>query len=213
VAAPRLNVDVIPEVGRPGAISELLGEALALRDRLRQAQEELAAAQADLEAQERRDVEATAARIRSGADPGTPPPAIQKARHVVELATRTAAALTLANEAAQTDVVAALAEHADTWGATLDAEQQRARERAREAFAALQASLDEIRTAASGAAWVRSGASDSRWDRPQRRMLVGTAAPSSARRTMNSQPLGADELFAYLHELIEPMPTPGAVSA
>jgi hypothetical protein len=42
----RVAIDAIPTLGQPEAVFTALGEAVELRDRLRQANEELAAAQA-----------------------------------------------------------------------------------------------------------------------------------------------------------------------
>jgi hypothetical protein len=66
----RVALDVIPQIGRPDEVATALAEAADLRDRHREANEALAAAQAELERQEQADVAAAAERIRSGAAPG-----------------------------------------------------------------------------------------------------------------------------------------------
>jgi hypothetical protein len=69
--------------------------------------------------------------------------------------------------------------------------------------------MHEVGRAASAGAWLRSAASDQRFDRPAPTMLLATAARSSARLTANGAPLRVPELVAFLREsLDEPTPTP-----
>jgi hypothetical protein len=100
--ATRLNVDTIPQLARPNPVEGAISEATDLRARLRAAQEEVASLQADLERLEADDVADAARRLRDGVQPGSIPPAISKAKHAVEPASRNARALALASEAALT---------------------------------------------------------------------------------------------------------------
>jgi hypothetical protein len=208
-----IDVDVIPEIARPEAVDRVLAEALSLRDRLRAAQEELAAAQADLERQEQADVAQAAERIRSGEAPGAIPAAIAKSRQKVELAKRNANALALASEAAQHDLAETMTTNADAWLATLDEETERARKRGRAAIEQLEVATHEIGDAASATSWLRSGIDDGRFDRQPRAMLVGSVATSSKRRTANSEPLAAREILDYCRELLVEPSQPAARAA
>jgi hypothetical protein len=209
-----IDVDVIPEIARPEAVDKVLAEALSLRDRLRAAQEELAAAQADLERQEQADVAQAAERIRSGAAPGAIPAAISKSRQKVELAKRNASALALASEAAQRDLAETMTTNADEWLGRIETATVDSRERAAAALAALASALDEMGTAASASAWVQNGQTDSRWDRRSTPMLIGSIAPSSARVSANSQPFTRQQLLDFVAELINPpSPSPARVLA
>jgi hypothetical protein len=87
-----VNVDVVPQTGRPDAVTSALTEAIALRDRHRDANETLAAAQTALEQAQQADVAATAEKIRAGTQPGAIPASVQKAKQAVELAQRNALA-------------------------------------------------------------------------------------------------------------------------
>jgi len=204
---PWINVDVIPQPGRPDAVTRALAEAVELRDRLRAAQEELAGAQAELERQQQADVAQAAQRVRSGSSPGSPPAAIAKARDKVELAKRNANALGIASDAAQHDLVEAMREHADAWLAALDEAAEKARRRGREAIEQFESATREVGSAAAATGWLRSALDDGRFDR--RLSVAAGVAPSSKRKTANSEPLRVDELLAYARELIDPpAPTP-----
>jgi hypothetical protein len=183
-----------------------------LDDQLRSAQEKLAAAEAALGQQEQADVEQAAERIRSGSSAGSPPAAIEKARREVALAKRNADALRVASEAAAADLVDVITANADEWLTQLGREAERAREHGRKALVTLEAAVGEVAAAASAASWVRSGIDDGRWDRRPGVTTAGTVAPSSARRTANSEALRVDEVLSYARELIEPPEPPARVS-
>jgi hypothetical protein len=202
--AARVAIDVVPEAARPTEVASVLAEAVELRDRLRQAREELAAAQAELEHQEQADVAAAAQRIRQGAAPGNLSAGITKQRHAVEVAQRNAAALALASDAAQADLAETMLAHADEWIEQLERETAQARERAVEAVATFVRNTDEMNSAAGSAAWLASGRADGRWDRRVPVMVAGTVAVSSRSRTANNEPLRVDELVGYLREALEP---------
>ena len=187
----------------------MLAEAVELRDRHRAANEQLAAAQAELEAQERADVAAAAEKIRSGAAPGSLSAGVGKARHAVEVAQRNAAALSLDSQAAEADLAGTMREHADTWIGQPDEEAVQARERAVAALNAFEHAVQEMGLAAGASEWVRGGLADDRWDRRVPTMLVGSMAPSSQRMTANGQALTTGELIGFLHEAAQPpAPTP-----
>ena len=59
----RVALDLIPEAARPPEVAAVLAEAVELHDRHRAANEQLAAAQAELERQEQADVKAAAPSI------------------------------------------------------------------------------------------------------------------------------------------------------
>src|SRR5262249_18541911 len=173
--------------------------------------QQLAAARAELERVEQADVAAAAKAIRSGEAPGSLSARVTKQRHTVEVAERNAAALGLASEAAQTDLAATMREHSASCVEELERETVEARQRAVDAIAKFESAVGEMGSAAGAAEWVRSGASDDRWDRRVPSMIVGTIAESSRRRTANGEPLGVDELVEYLGESLEPpRATPGA---
>jgi hypothetical protein len=198
----RIALDVIPEAGRPTEVVAALDEAHALREQLRAAQEALAAKQQTLDELERADVEAAAARVRAGEALGTEASNVKKARSAVEGARRDAAAIALASEAAQSDLAAAMSEHADTWLKTLGVETAQARERALAALAELDQALATLGAITSAAAWVESAQSDERWDRPVRPMLGGSVAPSSRRVTANGEALTRQQVLDYVRELV-----------
>jgi hypothetical protein len=208
MAAPWVSLDVIPEPARPDAVAAALAEASELRDRLRVAKQEEAEARAELERLDADDVAKTAQKIREGATPTAIPAGVEKQRRAVELKTRDSRALGVAAESAQSDLVAAMSEHGDEWVAAIEAGCSDARERALAALDALTTALDEIATATSAAAWVRSGQSDGRWDRPVRQMVDGSNAPSSRRLTANSEPLVREQILGFVAELVEPPPQP-----
>ena len=173
----------------------------------REANEQLAAAQSELEREQQADRVATAERIRQGAEPGTIAPKIGKLRNAVELAERNAGALALAVEGVQDDLAATMRQHADTWLAALDGEGERARQQALAALDAFDDAVRTLREAAFAASWVRGALDDDRWDRQPRAMLVGSVAPSSRRLTANNEPIAVPDLVGYLRESIdEPQP-------
>ena len=100
-----VSVDVTPELCRPPEVERVFAEAAGLRTKLREANEALAALQAELEDAEARDVEAAAAKIRQGSSPGAISTAIAKTRGAIELQKRQTSALTLASDAAHADLV------------------------------------------------------------------------------------------------------------
>jgi hypothetical protein len=209
--APWVALDVIPELARPDPVAEAVAEAVELRDRLRVAKQELAEAEGELERLEQDDVAAAAEKIRAGATPGSIPAAISKARQAVELKTRDARALAVASEAAQADLVGAMTASAGEWVERIEDATGEARERATAALAALTEALDQIATSTSASAWIQVARDDARWDRPPRLMHAGTVAPTSARRTANSEALRVDEVLGYARELIDPPAPPARV--
>jgi hypothetical protein len=200
----RVALDLIPEAARPAEVATVLAEAVELRDRHRAANEQLAAAQAELERQEEADVADAAKAIRSGEEPGKLSAGIVKQRHAVEVAQRNAAALALALQAAEADLAGTMRQHADTWIAQLDAEAVQAQERAVAALAAFEDAVQEMGLAAGASEWVRAGLSDDRWDRRVPTMAVGGVARSSQRRTANGEALRVNELIGFLHEAVQP---------
>jgi hypothetical protein len=204
VAAVDLNV--VPELARPDAVSAVIAEAVELRERLRLASEELAGMQAELELQEARDVEQAAKRIRSGEAPGSLSTAISKSRHAVEVASRNRSALALAADAALVDLASVMHEHGAEWIEALEHEKEQAHERAVEALSAFESAAQEISTVVGAASWIRSAIESGRWDARLPRPLVGSMATSSRRVTANSEPLSTAQLVAYLREAIEPPP-------
>jgi hypothetical protein len=202
-----IALDVVPEVGRSDPVTQALAEAVELRDRHRQASEELARAQAELEQAQKADVDATAAKIRAGTQPGAISANVTKAKQAVELAKRNEDAIAVASEAAHSDLALAMQESSSAWIASLDDEATRARQRASDSLAAYEAALDELGSAACAGLWVRGAVADGRWDRPQRQALDGRVARSSGRVSVNAEPFGAKQIVAWAHELVEPPST------
>ena len=206
--AGRVALDLVPALVRPEQVGKALAEASELRDRARQAQEQVAAAQAALDEAEKQDVEAAAQRARSGQPLGTTPAGVTKARSALEAAKRTSAALTLALEGAEGDLVAALTVNGSAWVEGLDDESGRARQRAATALTEFQAALADLAKAAAAALWVRGALGDGRWDRPLRQASAGTVAPSGAKVSANGEPFAASDLIAWAQELITPPAPP-----
>jgi hypothetical protein len=204
----RIDLDHVPALGRPSEVEQLVDEARSFRDKLRAASEQLASVEAKLEQAEHDDALAASERLRKGATLGSEAPAVEKARRAVEQARRNERAVTLASEAALVELASAIRAHADGWLVTLDAEQAQARDRALDALEAFEQALSEMRNGASSAGWIRGALEDGRFDRPARMPLLGSAAPSSSRRTSNNEALNAAELIAYARELVEPAPAP-----
>ena len=203
--ASRVNVDVIPALARPAEIEKPLAEAIELRTRYRQAQEEVAAAQAALDEAERQDVEAAAQRARSGQPIGSVPFGITKAS-ALEAAKRTSSALALALQG---------------FGRRRrrDRRERRrlghgARRRGRAGRDDGQAAIEALRTACqriggalAAKGWINEGTRLGGYHHRATGVWTASVAPTSAKRTANSSPLNAAEIFAYLGELIEPLPT------
>jgi hypothetical protein len=125
---------------------------------------------------------------------------------------RNLTALRLALEQSEQAVAEAIDKDGDAWVAELECESAQARERAADAVAAYERAASAMTAAAGGAAWIRSGQSDNRWDRRVPVMLVGNVAPSSSHRTANNEPLRTDELVGWLREALEPPPSPAPVA-
>jgi hypothetical protein len=204
----RVDLDVVPTIARPPEVEKLLVEASELRERLRQAREELTAAQAELERQERADVEAAAKAIRSGSAPGNLSAAITKQRHAVEVCERTATALDLATRAAEDDLASVLLTQADAWQEALDAELEKARQRALKSLSSFEQAASELTAAASAGLWLTSAAADGRLDRRVPLAFDGTIARSSARVSANSEPFRLDQIVSWAREAVEPSPSP-----
>jgi hypothetical protein len=147
--ATRVNLDHIPEVGRPEPVSAVLCEAVELRARLREATERLAELQSKLDEQERSDVEAAAQAIRQGSSPPTISAGIAKSRAAIETQTRQVRALTLASDACQADPASTMIEASTAWREALDAEVERARADGRAAIGQLGDSCARVGDATS----------------------------------------------------------------
>jgi hypothetical protein len=204
----RVALDAVPTLGRPEAVAAVVAEAAELRDRLRQANEELAAAQAEYEAQQQADVEHAAERARKGAALGTVPQTVEKARSGVELAKRNPAAIGLASQAAQDDVAEALLAHAHEWRSSLADELEHAREDGRKALERLQAALTRISDASAVTDWLNVGANGGGFDRPIGGAWTALTAPTSARRMANGSALNAGDVLGFAGELVDGPPAP-----
>ena len=198
----RINIDNVPTLARPKEVERAISEARELRERLRLAEDERAKAQQAFEQAQAADVAAQAERVRQGSAPGALPPALEKARRAVELAQRNTRASGLATEQAEQDVVAAIGKHADAWGVSLQDAAGQARETGKAALVAIESALSEIGDAGSAQNWLAGAMSDGRFDRPAKPVLA--FALSSRHRTANDEPLGRDELLAFVTELLAP---------
>jgi hypothetical protein len=207
----RVDIDRVPSLARPAEVGALLDEAVALRDRLRAASEALASAEAKLGQAKHADALAASERLRRGGNVGSEQPAVQKARNAVEAAKRAERAAELAAGAVAVDAVETIRANSPAWLDELEAEQAQARDRALAALATFEHELAAIREAAGAAGWLRASSEDGRYDRAPRLPLVGSAAPSSAKRTGNAEALRSDEVIAYARELVEPAPAPVAI--
>jgi hypothetical protein len=200
----RVALDRIPQLARPPEVEKAIGEALALRDRAREASEAVAAAQANVDELEREDIGAAAARARAGEPLGTPGAALKTAREQLVLEQRAQAAVRLAAEQAEQEVAEKIISSAEPWRAELDAEAERAREHARAAISTLRDDCARIGDALATKSWIGPGVNSGVFDHQPIGVTTGSFAPSSRRRTANSEPLLADELFGYLAELVDP---------
>jgi hypothetical protein len=94
----------------------------------------------------------------------------------------------------------------------LDAEIQRARERAEKAIGQLEEAVAQIGVAAAAASWLHAAVEDGRFDRRVGPVTTGSIAPSSARRTANGEALRRDQLIGFCRELVEPPEPPARVA-
>lgn len=187
--APFIDIDRIPQAARPAEVGALVDEARGLRDKLRSASEQLASAEAKLEQAQHDDAQAASERLRKGANLGVEAADVEKSRRAVEQARRAESAVTLAAGAAEAELLSAIRATSDGWLLELAAEQARASGRALDALDAFEDALGEVRATAGAALWLRSALEDGRFDRPPRTPILGSAAPSSSRRTSNGEPL------------------------
>ncbi len=213
----RVSIDQVPQVARPAAVTVALEDAAGLRDRFRRSQEELAEREAELRQLEQDDVAKAAERARKGAALGAVAPGVEKAKAALEVARRNASALGVAATSSQDDLVDQLAAGAEGWIEALDAEAERARERATDALGELEQALADLTRASSAGIWIRSAVTDGRWDRAVPLSSAGQAAQSSARMSANGAPLDRGMLLGFCRELIAPpapaAPTPDPVHA
>jgi hypothetical protein len=207
--AARTFLDVIPQAVRPAEIDAAVSEAVELRARLAQANEDLAALQADLDRLEADDVASVAQRIREGgAPPTTVPTTIEKQRRAVEVARRNTLALRAASESAQADALVTLREHAEPWIAQLGEERQRTIEEGLKALDQFARSCAEVGQLASAANWLRSGSESGVFPDTVVRVVDASFAPTSSRASANSSPFQTAQLVAWCHELLVPPPPP-----
>ena len=209
----QVAIDSIPTLARPSEVERAIADARALRDRAREAAEQVAAAQQAVDAAEREDVEAAAARARAGEPLGAQGRAVDKARDKLLLAQRDLNAVRLAQGQTEDDIAAAIVDRADAWAVELAAEIVRAREAGRASIAALEDATRRLAAGASAENWVAASVSDGRFDRPTRGVVAASAAPSSRRITANGDPLTSSELLAFVSELVDPPSTQTPASA
>lgn len=212
IVAARVNLDVLPERARPAEVTLLLDEAATLRDRHRAAREAVALARSELERLQEVDVAAAAERVRAGDAPGAIPPSIAKGRVACEVAERNEQAIGIASQAAQDDLAAVIAQHAQAWLDALDAESEQARARAVEALDVFDEAKSTIAATSAAAMWLRSGLVDERFDRRVGATNAVTVALSSRRVSANQEPFHVDDLIGWLREAVTP-PTSTQTSA
>jgi hypothetical protein len=200
----RVAIDHVPKLVRPAEVEHPITAAAQMRERAREAAEGVAAAQRAVDEREREDVEQAAQRARAGEPLGATSRALAKARDALMLAQRDTNAIRLAQQQAEDDVAAAIGANAHAWLEELDRAAAQARQRAVDALEQFEAAALEISRAAGAEAWLRSAASDQRFDRPAPTMLTASVAPSSRRVTANGEALQVDALVGWLREALEP---------
>jgi hypothetical protein len=203
-----LNPEVVPSAGRPVEVDDAVTETLDLRARFREAQAQLAVAQADLEAAEAADVEAAAKAIRAGESPPAASASIRKCRDKLATAQRHASVLDLAVQTAQADLDRVTRASSTAWLDALDEAKQAAVERGLRAIAELEAACAEANAAASAASWVRGGIAG-QFAPTVVGSLAAFAAPTSARASANGQAFDATQITTWARELLVPPPQRG----
>jgi hypothetical protein len=207
----KVAIDHVPTTAQPEPVAAVLREAAELRTKLREATDRLAQLQSKLGEQEQADVEAAAAAIRQGASPPTISAGIAKTRAAIETQTRQVQALTLANDACQADLVSTLIETSTAWREALDAEVEQARQDGRAAITAIRDACQRLGDAVSTQHWLDQGRDGDFAHRPVG-VNTGDIAPSSRRRTLNSEAMHVDELLNYIAEALEPPPSAAALA-
>jgi hypothetical protein len=203
----QVAIDNVPALARPSEVERAVADARKLRDRGREAAEQVAAAQQAVDVAEREDVESAAAAARAGQPVGAEGKAVEKARSALLAAQRSLNVVRLAQGHAEDDVATAIIEHAADWSVELAAEAERAREAGHASVAALADATRRLGGAGAATNWLAASVDDGRFDRPPRGVIAGSIAPSSRSRTANGEPLSATELLALVDELLDP-PTP-----
>jgi hypothetical protein len=203
---PPNPAQVVPGVCRPAEVERAVAELGDLATRVAAATSAVETAERDLAEVERTDRERAAAALRSGQRTIAGEPAqVVKARERLSACRREADILRIAEVASQADLEEAVAQAAAAWTAALGGAEQDARQRAAELLGELRAAISALADAASAQAWLQAGGA---LDRPAPRMLVGSVAPSSRSRSVNSEPFQVEQLLAWIDEAVEPPPRP-----
>jgi hypothetical protein len=202
----RLNPQLIPTAARPPAVEQAVSEAAELRARLDDARRAATLAAAELERAEANDVEAAALATRQGAATPKPDPALAKAKAAADTCARQIQILGRALEMSHEAAAAAITTSTPGWLEQLTGEQDRARDEALELLDRFEAAVGKLRAAAAAQLWLQQAGSDQRYDRAPVVPTLGSAAPSSARRTANSEPIDAATVVGYCRELVDPPP-------
>jgi hypothetical protein len=201
--AVRVAIEVVPQSCRPATVEQRLAEVVALRDRHRSAREQVAAAQAELDAAKQEDLASAAARARAGEALGQVAVSVKKATARLEQEQRDTAAILQALDEATTDLGQAITDAGGDWVDALDREQEAARARALDALDAFQTAVTDLRAAAGARLWLEGALSDQRFDRRAPTPLLGSRAASSARVTANGEPVDAGHIVEWCRELVE----------
>jgi hypothetical protein len=194
--------DVVPTARRPAEVERALAELESLAARLATATAAVEAAESDLRDAERQDRETAAAALRQGRGKvAAEPVAVAKVRERVTAARRELDVIRLAQAAAEADLEQSLDRAAPAWTRELADEEDVARRKARELLAELEQTCAAVNAAVGAQGWLSDGAS---LDRPPRRPIAGSAAPSSASMSPNGAPFDAATIWGWVAELVDP---------
>jgi hypothetical protein len=193
--------------GGPERVQRARAAAQRLVDQLRDDQTALEAARVELTQSEQRDREALAQQMRAGAgEDAISDTQVETTRAAVRAAERRLEARRLAVEDAQQEYRAEIEAARSEWLRTSQRAAEKAVVRARKQLEQLGTDLDALREARALQSWLTPGGG---LDAGQQ-VGIGTlgVAKSSGFHMANGEPRGADQLLAWLGEVIEPEPTP-----
>jgi hypothetical protein len=191
----------------PRAVEEARAAAQRLADALPEDRQEIdRAKQAKIEL-ERADRERQAGQMRRGEDATSDAAAITAASEQIGVAERRHSARQLALQVADSELGAAVQARSGEWARTNATAVERALRSVRKTSERLTGELQTLAEARSVQWWLANG-----MERQQPAPHAGLAslgtAKSSGFHMANSEPRGADQLLAWLGEIVDPEPEP-----